>query len=75
MKMAVFWDVAQCSQIFTDVLEVLTASIIRAMSHHPGDGGISTSEMLVSIYQPTCRNIPEDGHLYVFGWLGYYKLT
>jgi hypothetical protein len=29
MKMAVFWDVGPCS--LTDVSEVLTASIIRAM--------------------------------------------
>jgi hypothetical protein len=32
MKITVFWDVAPCCLIdFTDVSEVLTASIIRAM--------------------------------------------
>jgi hypothetical protein len=30
--MAVFWDVAPCSLVEADVSEVLTASIIRAMS-------------------------------------------
>jgi hypothetical protein len=33
MKMAVFWDVAMCSQIHIDMVsEVLTASIIRTIS-------------------------------------------
>jgi hypothetical protein len=37
MKMAVFWDVAPCSlEKLADVSEVLSASVIRAMS---GDGG------------------------------------
>jgi hypothetical protein len=40
MKMAVFWDVAPCSQVekLTDVSEMLTASIIRLpdyMTQHP----------------------------------------
>jgi hypothetical protein len=30
---------------------------------------ISTSEMLVSIYQTPLCNIPEDGHLHQFGYL------
>jgi hypothetical protein len=34
MKMAVFWDVALCSLVkVTDVSEVLSASIIRAMNY------------------------------------------
>jgi hypothetical protein len=38
MKMAVFWVMAQCSLVeFTDVSEVLSVSIIRAM--RPDDGG------------------------------------
>jgi hypothetical protein len=45
-------------QNFTDVLEVLAASIIRAIStHHPDDGG--------NFYQSTRRNIPEDSHLHL----------
>jgi hypothetical protein len=40
-KMAVFWVVAPCGLVeFTNVSEVLAASIIRAMStHSPDDGG------------------------------------
>jgi hypothetical protein len=45
-------------QKLTDVLEVLTASIIRAMME-----AVSTSEMFVNFYQSTRRNIPEDSHL------------
>jgi hypothetical protein len=44
---------------FTDVSEVLIASIIRAMSE-----AVSTSEALVSLYQTTRRYIPEDSHLH-----------
>jgi hypothetical protein len=42
MEMIVFWIVAPCSlaEKFTDVSEVLTASIIRAMmGDRPDDGG------------------------------------
>jgi hypothetical protein len=36
--MTVFWNVAPCNVVkFTDVSEVLTASMIRAMN--PDDGG------------------------------------
>jgi hypothetical protein len=50
MKMAVFWVVASCSLAkFTDVSEVLAASII-------------TSEMPVNFYQTTQRNNPADSH-------------
>jgi hypothetical protein len=41
----------------TFVSEVVTASIIRAMS------ALSTSETSTSIYYTTWRNIPEDSHL------------
>jgi Na+/melibiose symporter-like transporter len=44
----------------TDVSEVLTASIIRAIMI----GAVSISEMLVSFYNITRRNIPEDSHLH-----------
>jgi hypothetical protein len=56
--MAVFWVVAACSLIeVTQVLEVLAASIIKAME------AARTSEMLVNFYQTTrCYN-PEDSHL------------
>jgi hypothetical protein len=43
---------------FTDVSEVLAASIIRAMSE-----AASTCETTVNIYQTTWHNNPEDGHL------------
>jgi hypothetical protein len=61
--MAVFWVVAPCSLIvdFTNVSEVLAASIIRAMS--PGDGGSKASETLVNFYQTTRRYNPEDSLL------------
>jgi hypothetical protein len=45
--MAVFWDVAPCSLVDTDLM-------MKA---------VSTSETLVNIYQITRRNIPEDSHL------------
>jgi hypothetical protein len=34
MKMAVFWDVALCSLVDTDISEELNASV----SYHPDDG-------------------------------------
>jgi hypothetical protein len=43
MKMTVFWDVTPCSLVeIKDISEVLTASIIRAISkdeYRPDDGG------------------------------------
>jgi hypothetical protein len=60
--MAVFWVVSLCSlEKFTDVSEVLSASIIRAMSAMEA---ASTSETLGNIYQTTRRYKPEDSHLY-----------
>jgi hypothetical protein len=43
---------------FTGILEMLAASIIRAME------AASTSETSISFYQTTRRNIPEDSHLH-----------
>jgi hypothetical protein len=38
MKMTAFWDVTQCILVeFTDVSEVLAASIVRAMSTYVGE--------------------------------------
>jgi hypothetical protein len=51
-RQAVWWK-------FADVLEMLTASIIRAVVHE-----IRTSETSVYFYRPTRRNIPEDSHLH-----------
>jgi hypothetical protein len=51
-----------CSLVnFTDVSEVLTASIIRAIMMEAA----STYETSVNFYQTTRRNIPEDGHFQV----------
>jgi hypothetical protein len=47
---------------FTDVSEVLAASIIRAIIALMMEVG-TTSETLVRIYQTTRRNNPEDSHL------------
>jgi hypothetical protein len=47
-------------QKFTDVLVVLTASIIIALMME----AVSTSETSVNFYQTTRRNIPEDSHLH-----------
>jgi hypothetical protein len=47
-------------QKLTDVSEMRTAFIIRAMMVEV----VSTSETSFSFYQTTRRNIPEDSHLY-----------
>jgi hypothetical protein len=47
---------------FTDVSEVLTASIIKAIALMME--AVSTSETSVSFYQNTRRIIPEDSHIY-----------
>jgi hypothetical protein len=53
--MAVFWVVAPCSLVkFTNVSEVLAASIIRAME------AARTSETLINFYQTTRRYNPEE---------------
>jgi hypothetical protein len=53
LRRAVWWK-------FTDVSEMLAASIIRALMAE----AVSTSETSFSIYQTTRRNIPEDTHLH-----------
>jgi hypothetical protein len=62
MKMTVLWDVVPCSLVKIDQL-------FRGAHylHHQGpvDRGISISETLVSFYQTTQHNIPEDSHLLV----------
>jgi hypothetical protein len=45
--------------MFTDVSDVFSVSIIRAMME-----AASTSETLVNFYQTTRRNNPEDSHLH-----------
>jgi hypothetical protein len=47
--------------MFTDVLEVLPASITRTMSMMEA---ASTSETSVNFYQTTRRNNPQDSHLH-----------
>jgi hypothetical protein len=56
--MAAFWVVAAWKK-FTDVSEVLTASIIRAMME-----AARTSETLVNFYQTTRRYNPEESCLH-----------
>jgi hypothetical protein len=59
MKMAVLWFVAPCSLVkFTDVSEVLAASIITLLTEAAG-----TSETSVNFYQTTPRYNPEDSRL------------
>jgi hypothetical protein len=51
MKMAVFWVVAPCGMVkFTDVSEVLAASIMKAT--------------VINFYQTTRRNNPEERHFH-----------
>jgi hypothetical protein len=54
--MADIWDVAPCRLV--DALEVLTASIFRAIME-----AVSTSEELGYVYHTTRRNIAEDKYL------------
>jgi hypothetical protein len=49
-------------QKFTDVSEVLTASIIRAIARTMEV--VNTSETSVKFYQTTRRDIPEGSHLH-----------
>jgi hypothetical protein len=60
--MAVFWIVTPCILVekFTDVLEVLAASIIIALMTKAA----STSEASVNFYQTTQRNKTENSHLH-----------
>jgi hypothetical protein len=49
---------------YSDVPEMLTASIIRAMSDLLDDGDRKTSERSVYFYETTQRNFPEGCHLH-----------
>jgi hypothetical protein len=61
-KMAVFWVVALCSLVkFTDVSEVLAASIIRVIALMIQ--AASTSEASVNFYQTTWCYNSEDSSL------------
>jgi hypothetical protein len=53
---------------FTDVSEVLAASIIRAMIVLMMEI-VNTSETLVNFYQTTWRNNPEDSHIQMYSCL------
>jgi hypothetical protein len=62
MKFRVFWDVAPCSHVkLTDVSEVLTASIIRAVALLME--AVRASEPSVTNNVNTQRYIPEDSKL------------
>jgi hypothetical protein len=61
IKMAVFWVAAPCDLVkFTNISEVLAASIIRAMMMMEA---ASTSETS-NFYQTAWRNNPENSHLH-----------
>jgi hypothetical protein len=60
MKIAVFCVFAPCClEKFSDVSEVLAASVIRATHRETA----SSSETSVNFYQATRHNNPEDSHL------------
>jgi hypothetical protein len=52
--MTVLWDVAPCSLV--DIYRRFRRALMME--------AVSTSETLVSVYQTTRRNIPEDSHLH-----------
>jgi hypothetical protein len=61
MKFRVIWDVLPCSQILTDVSEMRTAFIIRAMNIIAlMMEAVRTSETSANIYLTTRQYIPED---------------
>jgi hypothetical protein len=73
MKMAAFWVVVPCSLVkFTDVSEVLAASIIRAISLIME--AANTSETSADFCQTTRCNNPEDSHLHVYCSLYCYAI-
>jgi hypothetical protein len=51
--MAVFWDVAPCSQVNID------GRFIAVMME-----AVNITEASVNLYETTWRNIPEDSHLH-----------
>jgi methylase of polypeptide subunit release factors len=61
--MAAFWVVAPCDwYMFTNITEVCTASIIRAIALMMEAG--QTSVTLVNSYQSALRYNPEESHLH-----------
>jgi len=57
---------------FTNVFEVLTASIIKAVITLMMEA-VSTSETLAGVCQTPCPNIPEDSHIILAAlrtWIG-----
>jgi hypothetical protein len=61
MKTAVFSDVAPCSLKDTNILEKLTASIMRVITLKME--AVSLSETLVNMYWTIWCYNPEDSHL------------
>jgi hypothetical protein len=65
LKMAVFWVVAPCSLVkFTNVSEVLAASILRAMIIIALIMEAARTSETVNFYQTTRHYNPEDSHLH-----------
>jgi hypothetical protein len=61
MKMTVFCVVAPCSLVVYRRFRGVCC--LNHPTHHPVDGGTSTSKTLINFYQNTRRNNPEDSHL------------
>jgi hypothetical protein len=64
MKIVLLWDVTPCSVTFTDVSEVLSASIIRALIAVMMEV-VTTSETSTNFYCTIRCSIPEDSHLHL----------
>jgi hypothetical protein len=70
--MTVFWDIAPCC-----LVEVYRRFRGAYCLHHQGDESlitlmleaVSTFETSVNFYQTSRRNIPEDSHLQIIGYL------
>jgi hypothetical protein len=64
MKVTTFWDLTLCSPMeYTNILEVLTVSIIRAIALMIE--AVRTYEMSVYFHETTRCYIPESCHLVV----------
>jgi hypothetical protein len=61
MKMTIFWDVASCSLVETDVSEMFTISITLIIMTTED---VNTSENSVTFYKTAQGNIPKDNDIH-----------